>query len=233
MTTTNIRSVKDDPADVACISAGIGAGQALNMLPFSTAIRAQPIVRHFAPNISIYHEGDPADHVYKIVSGIVRDFRHISHGRRQITEFHSAGDIFGFDDGSRISSVDAIGPVSLLIYRWRGLAETGIDVMLSTKEIFVQLLRHIERLHQHAVLLGRRSAVEKLAIFLCRQATRTGTVDWVALGMNRLDIADHLGLTVESVSRAFSTLERQDLIEIISAREIKLRNPAALARFDT
>jgi CRP/FNR family nitrogen fixation transcriptional regulator len=189
-------------------------------------------MRHFGPNISIYHEGDPADRVYKIVSGVVRDFRHISHGRRQITEFHSAGDIFGFDDGSRISSVDAIGSVSLLIYRWQGLAENGIDIMPSTKEIFVQLLRHIERLQQHAVLLGRRSAVEKLAIFLCRQATRTGTVDWVSLGMNRLDIADHLGLTVESVSRAFGTLERQSLIEIISAREIKLTNPAGLSRFD-
>ncbi len=232
MTTTNIRSVKTDPADVTCFGVGIGCDRVASTMPSPTVIGVPPIMRHFGPNISIYHEGDPADRVYKIVSGVVRDFRHISHGRRQITEFHSAGDIFGFDDGSRISSVDAIGSVSLLIYRWQGLAENGIDIMPSTKEIFVQLLRHIERLQQHAVLLGRRSAVEKLAIFLCRQATRTGTVDWVSLGMNRLDIADHLGLTVESVSRAFGTLERQSLIEIISAREIKLTNPAGLSRFD-
>jgi len=207
--------------------------QTANAKPSPPLIARNPALRHFAPNASIYREGDMADRYYKLVSGTVRDSRHISHGRRQVTEFHGSGDIFGFYNGSRISSADAIGPVSLLVCRWHGPHETDMGMHPSTNEILTQLIRHVERLQQHAVLLGRRSAVEKLAIFLSQQASRMGTTDWVLLGMNRLDIADYLGLTVESVSRAFSSLERQDLIEIISAREIKLKNPAALMRFDT
>jgi CRP/FNR family nitrogen fixation transcriptional regulator len=232
MPSTNIRSVKIDPTHGARITIEMGSGRATEVDSSPFFVGVQPVLKHLAPNESIYREGDRADRIYRIISGIVRDFRHISHGRRQITEFHGPGDIFGFNDGSRISSADAIGPVSLFIYRWQSQTDIGTGIGPTTNEILVQLLRHIERLQQHAILLGRRSAVEKLAIFLSRQAGRTGTVDWVALGMNRLDIADYLGLTVESVSRAFSALERQALIEIISAREIKLTNPVALSRFD-
>jgi CRP/FNR family nitrogen fixation transcriptional regulator len=94
------------------------------------------------------------------------------------------------------------------------------------------LLRSLVRAQNHMLLLGRKSALEKIATFLLDMAERTADDDALDLPMSRTDIADHLGLTIETVSRSFTQLERQGLIELPSARHVVLSNRAALERLN-
>jgi CRP/FNR family nitrogen fixation transcriptional regulator len=94
-------------------------------------------------------------------------------------------------------------------------------------------MRSLERAQDHMLLLGRKSALEKIATFLLDLSERLGD-DQVDLPMSRTDIADHLGLTIETVSRTLTQLERQHVIELPAhRRSIQLSNKAALRRLDS
>ena len=94
------------------------------------------------------------------------------------------------------------------------------------------MMRSLIRAQNHMLLLGRKSALEKIATFLLDLAGRTANGDAVDLPMSRSDIADHLGLTIETVSRSFTQLERQGVIGLPSARRVMLSNKDALERLD-
>jgi CRP/FNR family nitrogen fixation transcriptional regulator len=95
------------------------------------------------------------------------------------------------------------------------------------------MMRSLIRAQNHMLLLGRKSALEKIATFLLDLAERTAHGDAVDLPMSRSDIADHLGLTIETVSRSFTQLERQGVIELPTARRVMLSNKNALNQLNT
>lgn len=183
---------------------------------------------NFAQDREIYGEGDEADTFYKVVSGVVRTCKFLSDGRRQIHAFHVAGDLFGFELGAEHTlSAEAVSDCEIVVYRRPRGAASANDEALS-RDLFSHAMRSLARAQEHSLVLGRRSAVEKVAAFLLDWATQSADGRMLALAMTRQDIADYLGLTIETVSRTMTQLERDGTIEMPTARQIKLKKPDAL-----
>ncbi len=198
-----------------------------------TAAPAVGSVHSCAKDEEIFAEGDRAAYVYKVLSGVVRTSKLLSDGRRQIDAFHLAGDIFGIEAGDEYRfCAEAVGDCVVIAYRRGNLgALMGSDTQLA-QDITMGMMRSLVRAQNHMLLLGRKSAIEKIATFLLDMAERTSGDDALDLPMSRTDIADHLGLTIETVSRSFTQLERQGIIELPSARHVVLSNKAALERLN-
>jgi CRP/FNR family transcriptional regulator, nitrogen fixation regulation protein len=190
-------------------------------------------IHSYAKDEEIFAEGDRAAQVYKVLSGVVRTSKLLSDGRRQIDAFHLAGDIFGIEAGDEYRfCAEAVGDCVVIAYRRSNLgALMGNDTQLA-QEMTMGMMRSLVRAQNHMLLLGRKSALEKIATFLLDMAERTSDDDALDLPMSRTDIADHLGLTIETVSRSFTQLERQGVIELPSARHVVLSNKAALERLN-
>jgi len=198
-----------------------------------TATPSVGSVQSFAKDEEIFAEGERAAFVYKVLSGVVRTSKLLSDGRRQIDAFHLAGDIFGIEAGDEYRfCAEAVGDCVVVAYRRSHLASlTGNDTQLA-QDMTMGMMRSLVRAQNHMLLLGRKSALEKIATFLLEMAERTADDDALDLPMSRTDIADHLGLTIETVSRSFTQLERQGIIELPSARHVVLNNRAALERLN-
>ncbi|MBJ6125736.1 helix-turn-helix domain-containing protein [Microvirga splendida] len=197
------------------------------------AVPAVGSVHSYAKDEEIFAEGDRAAYVYKVLSGVVRTSKLLSDGRRQIDAFHLAGDIFGIEAGDEYRfCAESVGDCIVVAYRRSNLgALMGSDTQLA-QDITMGMMRSLVRAQNHMLLLGRKSALEKIATFLLDMAERTSGDDALDLPMSRTDIADHLGLTIETVSRSFTQLERQGVIELPSARHVVLSNKAALERLN-
>ncbi len=179
----------------------------------------------------LFAEGDEADCFYQVVSGAVRSYKLLSDGRRQIDAFHLPGDIFGLEAGTEHRfSAEAVGNASVIAYRRSRLATLIHDDPAFRDKIMSSTLRSLERAQDHMLLLGRKTAQEKLATFLLDLAQRLcGDDEHLELPMQRSDIADHLGLTIETVSRTLTQFARSGLIRLLPAsRSIGLCNKSAL-----
>ena len=183
----------------------------------------------FARNEELFAEGDPCTCFYKVVSGTVRTVKLLSDGRRHIDEFHLAGDVFGLENGleHRVSA-EAVEDVVVIAYRRTRFADVTKADPAAGEQMLSWMLARLGRAQGHMVLLGRKKAVEKLASFLIDLAARTSAGDRVTLPMQRTDIADHLGLTIETVSRTLAELIRQRLIRVPDQRTIVLTDKTAL-----
>ncbi|HKD47676.1 MAG TPA: helix-turn-helix domain-containing protein [Rhizomicrobium sp.] len=181
-------------------------------------------VQNFAQDREIFSEGAGADYFYKLVSGTVRTCRFLADGRRQIDAFYVAGDIFGLEFGTHYGlSAEAVTDCMVIMYRKIKLdVGANHDTHLS-RELLAFAVRGMARAQAHALLLGRRSAMEKMAGFLLDWSNKSPDRDTVSLAMTRQDIADYLSLTIETVSRTLSQLERDHVIDLPSARQIRLR----------
>ena len=198
-----------------------------------TSTPAVGSVHTYAKDEEIFAEGDRAAYVYKVLSGVVRTSKLLSDGRRQIDAFHLAGDVFGIEPGEEYRfCAESVGDCVVIAYCRASLGTlTGNDAQFA-QELTMGMMRSLVRAQNHMLLLGRKSALEKIATFLLDLAGRTADGDAVDLPMSRSDIADHLGLTIETVSRSFTHLERQGMIGLPSARRVMLSNKDALERLD-
>jgi CRP/FNR family transcriptional regulator, nitrogen fixation regulation protein len=184
----------------------------------------------FGRNEEIYGEGEPAEYLYAVQSGCVRICKVLNDGRRQIGAFYLPGDIFGFEAGQEhtMSAEALVSTVVRIIKRSVLDARTARDAALANQ--FVKLtVSELQRAQSHVLLLIR-SAQERVAGFLMEMARRTNAASEIELPMSRQDIADHLGLTIETVSRTLSQLERNNVIALPTSRCIALRNRGALGR---
>jgi CRP/FNR family transcriptional regulator/CRP/FNR family nitrogen fixation transcriptional regulator len=176
----------------------------------------------------VFGEGEPADYVYSVVRGAVRGFRVLSDGRRQICDFYLPGDLFGIEPGDEHrATAEALTSTVLVVARRRVLGEdsdTG-----AARRLWVLAMTELARSQDHAVTLGRRSASERVASFLMDMAQRLGSEETIELPMSRQDIADYLGLTIETVSRTFTHFQASGLISLSGCRCIHLRRRRALA----
>ena len=186
---------------------------------------AMGVRMHFDRDEEIFGEDEPAQYVYRVLSGAVRTARMQSDGRRQIVEFHLPGDVFGLDGEARHAlGAEAIVETVLQVVRRSTFMASGIDGAGTAVQA---LLRKFHRAQAHMLLLGRQTACERVASFLLdfQNRTKGQTFD---LPMSRQDIADYLGLTIETVSRTFSQLERDKAIAIPQSRHIVLGERLAL-----
>jgi CRP/FNR family nitrogen fixation transcriptional regulator len=187
----------------------------------------------FARNAEIYGENEPAEYLYKVVSGAVRTYKVLNDGRRQIGAFYQPGDFFGLEVGNvHMFSAEAIGECKLMVIKrctLISLATRNADV---ARQLWTMTASELARAQGHIMLLIK-TAQERVAGFLLDMAARSPCGSAVDLPMSRQDIADYLGLTIETVSRTLTQLESQATISVPSSRHIVLRNWAALKRLNS
>lgn len=183
----------------------------------------------------LFAEGDDADCFYKVVSGAIRSYKLLSDGRRQIDAFHLPGDIFGLEAGEEHRfSAEAVGTATVVAWRRSRLQALMAEDGGFRDQVMTAMLRSLERAQDHMLLLGRKTAQEKVATFLLEMAERIADDEaQFDLPMLRNDIADHLGLTIETVSRTLNQFDRDGLIRLPAAsRSVVLRDRAALERLN-
>lgn len=170
--------------------------------------------REFDRGQGIYAEGDPADFCFRIVTGSVRMVELDEDGRRQITDFLLPGDLLGFESlAVHHLSAEAITDAVLRCYPRRAVDLLAEKDCALGRGLHDAVLRSLRRAHGKMFLLGRASAGERIAAFLMEMAARAPTDGGrVELPMTRADIADHLGLTIETVSRIMARLGRDGVI---------------------
>ncbi|HKA73378.1 MAG TPA: helix-turn-helix domain-containing protein [Xanthobacteraceae bacterium] len=200
--------------------------------PLGGSIELMGACLSFARNVEIYGEGETAEYLYKVVSGTVRTSKILADGRRQIGAFYLPGDMFGLEMGEEHTfSAEAIADAKVLVIKRSAvtaLAQRDSDV---AHELWTVTGRELHRVQEHVLLLIK-TAQERVAGFLLEMAQRERESDEVELPMSRQDIADYLGLTIETVSRTLTHLAATAVIEVPSSRRIVLRNRAALARLN-
>jgi CRP/FNR family nitrogen fixation transcriptional regulator len=181
----------------------------------------------------IYGEGEPSEYVYQVIRGAVRTYKLLNDGRRQIGAFHLPGDVFGLDPGSahRLTA-EAISDTTVRLVKRRSLeTAAGSDVRVA-HNLWTMTAGDLRHAEDHMLLLGRKTAMERVATFLLEMDRRLAKAGMMALPMCRRDIGDYLGLTLETVSRALSQLNDQGVLVFSSARQIVLRNRQRLADMD-
>jgi CRP/FNR family transcriptional regulator, nitrogen fixation regulation protein len=186
----------------------------------------------FARNVEIYGEGEPADYLYKLISGTVRTYKVLSDGRRQIGAFYMPGDVFGLETSDEHTfSAEAIADAKVLVIKRSALVALAQHDGEVARQLWALTGRELSRVQDHILLLIK-TAQERVAGFLLEMADRVSNGNSVELPMSRQDIADYLGLTIETVSRTLTTLENAATIELPSSRRIVLRNRSALSRLN-
>ena len=185
--------------------------------------------RNFARNEEIYGEGDAPDCWYKVVAGTVRITKLLADGRRHIAEFCFGGDCFGFDNtAERLYSAEAVGDVIVMRFPRAATDRLIENNPRLARRLCEMALRDLAHAQTRMLLLGRMTALERVASFLLEVFDRRDAGRSVELPMTRTDIADYLGLTIETVCRVLSALKRDGVIAIPNAHRIELRNRAAL-----
>ena len=180
-------------------------------------------------NAEIYAEGSRADCWYKVISGAVRICKLLADGRRHIAEFCFTGDCFGVDNASeRVYSAEAVDDVIIMRYA-RGATEQLVDQSPAVARLLREvMLRDLATAHSRTLLLGRMTAPQRVAAFLLEMFERRDRTRVLDLPMARNDIADYLGLTIETVCRILSAFKREGTIAIPNPHRIELLDRTAL-----
>jgi CRP/FNR family nitrogen fixation transcriptional regulator len=185
------------------------------------------VTRTFGRDQAIFGEGDSAQFVYRVVSGGVRSFRLLADGRRQIFAFHLAGDVFGWTTGAEhASDAEALCDTTLIVARRSAVLDDPDQAPALARHV----LRELHRSRDHLMTLGRRAAAERIASFLIECAERQDSPPEIELAMSRQDIADHLGLTIETVSRTLTQMQSDGLIHLNGCRRVRVVRPRTLAQ---
>ena len=186
----------------------------------------------FARNAEIYGENEPAEYLYKVVSGSVRTYKVLNDGRRQIGAFYLPGDVFGLEVGdTHTFSAEAIVNSRVLVIKRSALVSLAARDTETARRLWTMTAGELQRVQAHILLLIK-TAQERVAGFLLEMASRVPVGNEIDLPMSRQDIADYLGLTIETVSRTLTQLENTAAIAVPSSRRIVLRNRAALNRLN-
>ena len=190
----------------------------------------------FERNVEVYGEGEAAEYFYQVVKGAVRTYKVLQDGRRQIGAFHLPGDIFGLEAGDEHSfSAEAIGDCTIRVAKRSGIVARAARDSDVAADLWAATAKSLRGAQEHMLLLGRKTAEERVASFLLKMAGRSGGAGaepTIELPMCRQDIADYLGLTIETVSRTLTHLENTLAIELPSSRRILLRSKASLQRLN-
>ena len=180
-------------------------------------------------NEEIYGEGEPAVCAYRVMSGVVRTYRILADGRRQIAEFFLPGDVFGLEAGADHSmSAEAVNDCEVVAMRRSQLGERAMTDGSTAHKLWALTMHHLRRSEEHMLVLGRKSASERLAWFLMDVSERIPAPTCVELPMSRQDIADFLGLTIETVSRTMTQLQDDGVIALPSCRQVVMLDKNAL-----
>lgn len=190
------------------------------------------------PHEALFYEGDVAEQMYELSAGTMMLYKLLPDGRRQVVEILQAGDLLGIQCGKYYDcTAEALSDASIVALNRKDVESS----LMLQQHLGRHLLAQMETLHEHAVLLGRKSALERVASYLMRFVPGRGQVDCpgpasekdeglVELHMTRQEIADYLGLTIETVSRALSELKRRGFIRLEKQDRIQIPRICGLCR---
>ncbi|HVZ90342.1 MAG TPA: helix-turn-helix domain-containing protein [Rhizomicrobium sp.] len=198
--------------------------------PETTTIVGEPaalaklgIVTRYGHRETIYSQGDEAKYSYQVISGAVRHSKFLLNGRRQIADFSLPGELFGFENDDEYSlTAEALSDVVAVRYPRSCVERLGDEIADVRRHLMSNLRRDLAQAQEHLVMLGRQSAKERVASFILALADRTDARngDTIALPMGRQDIADYLGLTIETVCRAISDLKQSGVVKVPSRHQL-------------
>jgi CRP/FNR family nitrogen fixation transcriptional regulator len=203
----------------------------VTLTDYLQAIQSYGARQHYQRNETIFNQDDPAEQVYRILDGTVRLCRHMPDGRRYIVDFLLPGDVMGFvESPDQPVSAEAVTEVSLTAFPRICFDRLARENAGMRKQLLCHMSENLLTAQQHLFVLGCQKANERVASFLLRLADRLDVScgNRLDLTMSRQDIADHLGLTIETISRAFGALRGQDIILIPNAHQLIVRNMVAL-----
>lgn len=181
--------------------------------------------QHVAAGDAIFDEGEAADRVVTITSGTAKVFKLLPDGRRQITGFLFPGDFAGLAlEGAYVYSAEAVSEVNLCRFERRQLRGLLDRFPRMEQHLLRMTVNELSAAQDQMMLLGRKTAPEKIASFLLMLSNRVGREkSWnVEIPMTRTDIADYLGLTTETVSRAFTQLRKAGCIKLADRGTVQL-----------
>ncbi|CAE7593460.1 aadR [Symbiodinium microadriaticum] len=181
----------------------------------------------------LFSEDTSASSVFTVTDGAIKTYKLMPDGRRQITGFLFAGDFIGLSHGDDyIFTAEAINDVRVCRFDRNKFNSVMDQFPKMRSRLLSDASEELAAAHRQMLLLGRKTARERLATFLLMVDERT--VDWrqdpdvIALPMTRGDIADYLGLTTETVSRTFTRFRSDGLIESLNGQNIRILNRDAL-----
>lgn len=182
---------------------------------------------------SLTRAGDPALHVFNITSGSVRVYKLLSDGRRQITGFLFAGDFLGLATGDTyVFSAEAIEPVTACRFRKSDYRTLIRETPALETTLLDRATHELVAAQNQMVLLGRKTALERVSTFLldmpAHDPARRDPTETIRLPMTRTEIADYLGLSIETVSRVFTRLKTRGVIRLMSLTEFRIEQPDVL-----
>jgi CRP/FNR family nitrogen fixation transcriptional regulator len=184
----------------------------------------------------IHGQGESADRIYEVVRGAVRSCKVLPDGRRQICAFHLHSDIFGWETGPIYRfTAEAILGTTVRIVRRQTLEYVAATDVRVTHNLLSMITKNLEHAENQMMLLGRKNSLEKVAAFLLEMDRRLSGTGLLALPMTRRDIADYLGLAVETVSRELSHLRASGILKFseTSQRQIVLEDRQRLQRLNS
>ncbi len=196
---------------------------------------SEATIAHYGAGEEVAGEGDPADSFFMVVKGVFRSVKVTRDGRRQIFAFYMPGDMCGLEPGPDYDlTIEAVNAGSIAVLsRGACRARMAQDPQFNAA-VFDSATRALALSIDHMTMIGRSSAEERLAWFLKVLRERTSIPGkqppTVELAMQRQDIADYLGLTIETVSRTFTHMKEKGLIALPTTRRVEIRNLAALER---
>lgn len=199
------------------------------------------VVASYGRNAEIFGEDQAAEHIYVVLSGAVRICKLLGDGRRQIETFCLAGDVFGWEMAPKHRfSAEAVSECKVVRVKRSILFARAADDAELAHALWALTAAELGRAQNHLLVLGRKTAQERVATFLLDMAQRSGkdtapatNGTEVTLPMSRQDIADFLGLTIETVSRTLTHLEETSAIALPSSRRVVLRDSFALRRMNS
>jgi CRP/FNR family transcriptional regulator, nitrogen fixation regulation protein len=199
--------------------------------------QAEVLLSEFKYNrgAEIFGEAEPAEFVYQVIEGAVRSYKLLSDGRRQINAFHLAGDIFGLENGeTHRFTAEAIIDTTVRLARRVSLTHIAETDTMVARDLLAMTASNLQHAENHMLLLGRKTSLERVAAFLLEMDRRLTAAGIMALPMCRRDIADYLGLTLETVSRALSLLHDKGVLGFLgqTQRQIALLDRLKLAELD-
>lgn len=241
MSVTRARPLVVDPhrQNEACSHCGARAYSVCNAIDVRDLDRlaSAAVQLTIEPGRCFIEEGDPAEHFFNVTAGTAKLFKLLPDGRRQITGFAGPGHFLGLAVSSSYSfSAEAVEPMRICRFSRPKLRALLDDFPAMEKKLLEVASNELVAAQEQMLLLGRKTARERLASFLIGRTEvpthclghKGGSAETVMLPMTRSDIADYLGLTIETVSRTLTKLKADGLIEIPSTETVVIRRHAAL-----
>jgi len=190
-----------------------------------SALQRGPI--RFRRNHVIACEGDSADYIFFVVSGVIRSCKTFQNGERAVVAFYLPGELFGWGDEPRSLSIEAASDAMVMLIKRQGLttlAGSNVNVAAFLRSA---IIKEIGRAQERATIISV-SAKDRFLAFLRNWAKRSRTTDSVLLPIGYQDIADHLGIKIETLSRTITELEHSGVLARTSSRGmLTLRKPLA------